>query len=201
MKELINQYPLYIVKLCAWGSLVGINWTYGSLYEIIFKNSGFTPYEINGIGLAANVSSALFSGVGVFIYNSFSVSRNQIIKALTIAGFISTVVILIDSIFPNTFLHAVFVQVVNIMVLRAGFSAFVTLGLLEIAEVTKVPDVYSSNILFWIANLVNLLTMYLVDQMVIGVILAIMSAYVLLSLFFGNLKLPASQFAEPIQPI
>ena len=55
----------------AWGSIVGVNWTYGSLFGVIFGGQNLTGREIALIGLAANLSSAIFSNLGTFIRNRF----------------------------------------------------------------------------------------------------------------------------------
>ena len=56
---------------------MGVNWTYGSLFGIIFANQGLsesaekrlTEKDIALIGLAANLSSAVFSNLGSYIKN------------------------------------------------------------------------------------------------------------------------------------
>lgn len=57
--------------IVAWGSIVGINWTYGSLFGIIFDSQNLTGKQNALIGLAANLSSAVFSNLGTFIKNRF----------------------------------------------------------------------------------------------------------------------------------
>ena len=67
-KTLLTQKRTTIV-LVAWGTIVGINWTYGTLFGIIFTKHSLSQQQIALIGLAANLSSAVFSNLGTFIKN------------------------------------------------------------------------------------------------------------------------------------
>jgi hypothetical protein len=49
-----------------------------------------------------------------------------------------------------------------IIILRAGFSSFVSLAFIEL-ELSGIPPVIVSGMFFWVANIVNLGTMELVD--------------------------------------
>ncbi len=75
MKAIVNTFfaqKRTAITIIAWGSIVGINWTYGALFGIIFDSQSLTGKEIALIGLAANLSSAIFSNLGTFIKNRFN---------------------------------------------------------------------------------------------------------------------------------
>jgi hypothetical protein len=89
-----RQHKLTIITMICWGAIVGINWTYGSLFGVIFEGQGLTGKQIALLGLAANLSTAFFSNLGTFIKNTWSVSNTKVIGILNISGFIAAMLLL-----------------------------------------------------------------------------------------------------------
>jgi len=73
--------------------------------------------------------------------------------------------------------------VVVIIVLRAGFSSFVSLAFVEM-EKEKMSSLVISGFFFWIANVVNLLGMELVDIAPTDLSLMVMSAIVAYCIYY-----------------
>lgn len=122
----VRNYWHLIVLIIGWGSIVGTNWTYGSLYGIIFEGQGLTEKEIALIGLAANLSTAIFSNLGTFIRNRFNVSITRVIGLLNLFGFIAAIFIQASK--YTTALQGLPTLIGLIVVLRAGYSSFVSLA-------------------------------------------------------------------------
>lgn len=70
--QVMFSHTKTMIILVAWGSIVGVNWTYGSLFGVIFSGQNLTDKEIALIGLAANLSSAFFSNLGSYIKNKYN---------------------------------------------------------------------------------------------------------------------------------
>jgi hypothetical protein len=141
--------------LVCWGSIVGINWTYGALFGIIFDGQGLTEKDIALLGLAANLSTALFSNMGTFIKNRFNASNTAIIGMLNLSGFLAAILL---QAFRYIDVSSLYMMIGLIVVLRAGFSSFVSLAFVEM-EHSGIPSVIISTMFFWVANVVNLIGM------------------------------------------
>ena len=84
----------------------------------------------------------------------------NIIESLNVIGIIAAIIVELSremSIFQNLYF-----LIFLIIVLRAGFSSFVSLAFLEM-EKEGMSSLIVSAFFFWIANLMNFLTMELVD--------------------------------------
>lgn len=119
-----NKHTLIIIV--SWGSIVGINWTYGSLFGIIFEGQGLTEKDIALIGLAANLSTAIFSNLGTFIKNRFHISTTKVISLLNLFGFVAGILIQCSK--YMTALQDLRILIFLIVILRAGYSSFVSLA-------------------------------------------------------------------------
>jgi hypothetical protein len=144
----------------AWGSIVGINWTYGSLFGIIFDSQNLTGRENALIGLAANLSTAIFSNLGAFIKNKYNLDNMVVIKWLNIFGIVAAVLVQLSRFY--SILQDLYILIILIIVLRAGFSSFVSLAFVEM-EKEGMNSLVISGYFFWIANVVNLVSMELID--------------------------------------
>jgi hypothetical protein len=149
-----------MVILICWGSIVGINWTYGSLFGIIFEGQGLTSTDMAILGLVANLSTAIFGNLGTYIKNKFKLNNLKIISFLNLAGFIAAFLIQLSKYLP--ILQNLNLLIFLIVVLRAGYSAFVSLAFMEMDR-SGIPSVIISGMFFWIANVVNLTTTEMVD--------------------------------------
>lgn len=139
---------------------MGINWTYGSLFGIVFKGQGLSGKQIALIGLAANLSSAIFSNLGTFIKNRFGLDNMVIIQYLNIFGIAAAIVIELSRVEES--LRNLYFLILIIIVLRAGFSSFVSLAFIEM-EKDGIKSLIISGFFFWIANVSNFITMEMVD--------------------------------------
>jgi len=92
VKKLFSQKRTAVLVI-SWGIIVGINWTYGALFGVIFSGQNLTGKEIALIGLAANLSSAIFSNLGTFIKNRFNLENILVIEYLNIFGIAAAIVI------------------------------------------------------------------------------------------------------------
>lgn len=86
--------------MICWGGIVGINWTYGSLFGVIFDGQGLSGKNIALLGLAANLSSAVFSNLGTFIQNRYKLSTTRVIGYLNIFGFLAAILIQASKFLP-----------------------------------------------------------------------------------------------------
>jgi hypothetical protein len=109
-----------------WGSILGTNWTYGSLYGIIFESQGLSEKDIALIGLAANLSTAISSNLGTFVRNRFKLSTTRVIGLLNLCGFIAAILIQASKYIPA--IQGLPTLIGLIVILRAGYSSFVTLA-------------------------------------------------------------------------
>jgi hypothetical protein len=112
------------------------------------------------LGLVANLSTAIFGNLGTFIKNKFKLNNLKIINALNLAGFVAAFLIQLSKYIPV--LQNLNLLIFLIMVLRAGYSAFVSLAFMEM-EKSGIPSVIISGMFFWVANVVNLATTEMVD--------------------------------------
>lgn len=124
-----KKHQITIILLICWGSIVGINWTYGALFGVIFEGQGLSQKEIALLGLAANLSTAVFSNIGTYIQNRFGFSSLNIINAMNLIGFIAAV--LLQASKYSDALSNLYLMIGLIVVLRAGFSSFVSLSFIE----------------------------------------------------------------------
>eukprot|EP00178_Gracilaria_changii_P019692 TRINITY_DN57091_c0_g1_i1.p1 TRINITY_DN57091_c0_g1~~TRINITY_DN57091_c0_g1_i1.p1 ORF type:complete len:100 (+),score=4.59 TRINITY_DN57091_c0_g1_i1:111-410(+) len=92
VKTLFSQRRTAILVI-SWGTIVGINWTYGALFGVIFDGQKLTGKEKALIGLAANLSSAIFSNLGTFIKNRFNLDNLMVIEYLNIFGIAAAIII------------------------------------------------------------------------------------------------------------
>ena len=72
-----------------------------------------------------------------------------------------------------------------IIVLRAGFSSFVSLAFVEM-EKEKMSSLVISGYFFWVANVFNLLGMEIVDMLPTDISLFLLSAIVAVCIFYVN---------------
>lgn len=133
------------------------------------------------IGLYANISSALFSNLGTWISNKFQFSNTSIIFYLNIVGFLASLYIQASTSLPFNVFHNKVLLIVAVVLLRAGFSSFVSLALIELSYFG--PSVLVSSIFFYISNATNLLSGYIVTIASNAVGLAIMSFIVWACIF------------------
>lgn len=112
------------------------------------------------LGLVANLSTAIFGNLGTFIKNKFKLNNLKIINALNLAGFVAAFLIQLSKYIPV--LQNLNLLIFLIMILRAGYSAFVSLAFMEM-EKSGIPSVIISGMFFWVANVVNLATTEMVD--------------------------------------
>ena len=120
----------FILCVICWGIILGINWTYGGMFGVIFENTKLSEKEIALIGLMANISSALFSNLGTWIVNNYQLTNLTVIFLLNIVGFLASLFIQASSGFRNQIVDNVVLLCIAIVILRAGFSSFVALALI-----------------------------------------------------------------------
>jgi hypothetical protein len=103
------------------------------------------------------------------------------IEALNISGLIAAVIIQLSRYIPilQNLIFLIFV----IIVLRAGFSSFVSLAFVEM-EKDKISSLIISGFFFWVANLFNLLGMELVDMVPTDISLIVLSTIVGVCIFY-----------------
>lgn len=109
----------------------------------------------------------------------------SIINFLTVSGGIAFSIITLNSIFEFEIMRNVVIVSLITIVIRAGFSSFISISFMILAK-TEVPEVYTSNVLFWIANLVNLVTMEMLGYFDRRVCLAIMCFFIILCIYGGG---------------
>lgn len=80
----------------------------------------------------ANISSALFSNLGTWIVNNYQLTNLTVIFLLNIVGFLASLFIQASSGFKNEIVQNVVLLCIAIVILRAGFSSFVALALMEL---------------------------------------------------------------------
>ena len=78
----------------------------------------------------ANVSSALFSNLGTWIVNNYQLTHLTVIFLLNILGFLASLFIQASSGFNNPIIQNMVLLCFAIVILRAGFSSFVSLALI-----------------------------------------------------------------------
>ena len=91
------------------------------------------------------------------------------------AGLVAAIIIQLSRVLP-LFQNLAFLIFV-IIVLRAGFSSFVSLAFVEM-EKEKMSSLVISGFFFWVANVVNLIGMELVDIMPTDLSLTILTAII-----------------------
>jgi len=118
-----------MIVLVGWGTILGINWTYGGVFGIFLGKNGLTHKEQALFGLCANLSSAIFSNLGQWIHNKFKYSTISIIFYLNLMGLISSLYLMVSSAFEYFIFQNIVGLIIAIILLRAGFSSFVSLAL------------------------------------------------------------------------
>ena len=151
-----------MVMLVSWGVILGINWTYGGMFGVFLNSTGLTHKDIALIGLFANLSSVFFSNLGTWISNMFSISNSLIIFILNISGFLASLFIQASSTLNSPIFQDKIALIIAIIILRAGFSAFVSLSLIQLSHCG--PSVLLSALFFYIANGSNLATIYIASS-------------------------------------
>lgn len=126
MITVLSSHGKTMLILVAWGSIVGVNWTYGSLFGVIFAGQQLTDKEIALIGLAANLSSAFFSNLGSFIKNRYNLENYVVIEYLNLFGIACACIIQLSRFVD--LLQNLYFLIFTIIILRAGFSSFVSLS-------------------------------------------------------------------------
>lgn len=118
-----------LILIC-WGCILGFNWTYGGMFEIFLSSTGLTNKDMALIGLFANLSSVFLSNIGTWISNHCRLPHRIIIFLLNLAGLMATMVIQASSSLDIGFFKNKYTLIIAIVVLRAGFSSFVSLALI-----------------------------------------------------------------------
>ena len=155
-----QKYSKTIMTIVCWGGILGINWTYGALFSIIFGKQGLSGKEIALIGLAANLSSAVFSNLGTYLKSKINTTNTRLIAILNLVGLVSATLITASAYL--TLLQNLWLLIGLIVLLRAGYSSFVSLAFVEM-EKSGIPSVIISGLFFWVANVTNLLGMEILD--------------------------------------
>lgn len=174
-----------MLMLVCWGTILGLNWTYGGMFEIFLKSAGLTNKDMALIGLYANLSSVFFSNLGNWISNHCKFTHRIIIFALNLAGLLASMAIQASSSLDAPLFRNKYTLILAIVILRAGFSSFVSLALIELGHCG--PAVLISSIFFYVANGSNLAGNYLVDIFPNSLSLALMSALIWVCMFLVDL--------------
>lgn len=95
-------------------------------------------------------------------------------------GLVAAVIIQLSRVIP--IIQNLLFLIVVIIVLRAGFSSFVSLAFAEM-EKEQMNSLVISGFFFWVANLVNLVGMELVDLLSTDFSLCVLSAIVLVCIY------------------
>lgn len=82
------------------------------------------------VGLYANLSSVAFSNLGTWISNKCGYSNKSIIFILNVFGLIASIIISLTTMQSVSILKGQMPTIISIIVLRAGFSSFVSLALI-----------------------------------------------------------------------
>lgn len=151
-----------MVMLFSWGVILGLNWTYGGMFGVFLSGTGLPHKEIANVGLYANLSSVLFSNLGVWVTNRCRLNNMTVILILNSAGFVASLYIYGSTSINHYLFHDERLLIAAIVILRAGFSSFVSLALIELSSC--LPSVLMSSVFFYIANISNYLTIELVDR-------------------------------------
>jgi hypothetical protein len=101
---------------------------------------------------------------------------------LNILGFLASLFVQASTALPHPIFHNKIALIIDIIILRAGFSSFVSLGLMELSNFGS--SVLVSSIFFYIANAMNLIGAYLITIMSNSKSLALMSFIVWLCILF-----------------
>ena len=135
------------------------------MFDVIFIKAGMNNTERAVIGLFANVSSALFSNLGTWISNKMNFSNYSIIFALNIAGLAGCLCVQASATIDSPlFLQSQWFLILSVIVLRSGFSSFVSLAFLELNKHGMAPVMVSS-LFFYIANGSNLYGNIVADKL------------------------------------
>ena len=121
------------------------------------------------------MSSAIFSNLGTFIKNRFGLENIVVIEYLNIFGIAAAVLIELSRFWGA--LQNLYILLAVIIVLRAGFSSFVSLAFVEM-EKQGMSSLIVSAFFFWVANVSNLLGMEIVDLVVVDLSLFILTLLV-----------------------
>ena len=91
MKRECSRGKLFFALVAAWAAILGIMWTYMSMFDVLFAGSPLTESERALIGLFSNLSSALFSNLGTWTLNHTQYSLKQIAFFLNMWGLLTIV--------------------------------------------------------------------------------------------------------------
>jgi len=80
------------------------------------------------LGLAANLSTAVLSGLGTFLRNRFGIDEMTVINYLNLAGLVAAVIIQYSHYISA--IQNLWLLVFATVILRAGYSSFVSLAFL-----------------------------------------------------------------------
>lgn len=180
--DMYRKHSRTIMCIISWGGILGINWTYGALFGIIFSGQGLSGKEVALIGLAANLSSAVFSNLGTFLKSRIQTSYTRLISVLNMMGLVAATLITASKYL--TVLQNLWLLIGLIVVLRAGYSSFVSLAFVEM-EKSGIPSVIISGLFFWVANVANLLGMELVDLVDSDFSMALLTLSVVICVHFA----------------
>ena len=129
------------------------------------------------------MSSAIFSNLGTFIKNRFGLENIVVIEYLNIFGIAAAVLIELSRFWGA--LQNLYILLAVIIVLRAGFSSFVSLAFVEM-EKQGMSSLIVSAFFFWVANVSNLLGMEIVDLVVVDLSLFILTLLVGICIYIIN---------------
>lgn len=148
--------------ICCWGTILGINWTYGGLFGVFLAETGLTHKDIALVGLFANLSSVVFSSLSNFLYNHLKLPNSLMIFIFNMAGFFASLNIQASTVIDGLIFQNKYNLIIWIIVLRAGLSSFVSPALISLNHCGS--SVLVSSIFFYIANVMNLISNLIVDS-------------------------------------
>ena len=135
------------------------------MFDVIFIKAGMDNTERAVIGLFANISSALFSNLGTWISNKMNYSNYSIIFALNISGLAGCLCVQASATIDSpVLLQSQWFLILSVIILRCGFSSFVSLAFLELNKHGMAPVLVSS-VFFYIANGSNLYGNIVADKL------------------------------------
>lgn len=116
-----------LIALICWGCILGVNWTYGGFFEIVFKDTGLSEREIAYLGIINNIASIVSANIGSFVRNHCKFKTTSIILAFNILGFFCSVMIKAANIFSVIGTNLWLLAITNVL-LRVGLSSYVPLA-------------------------------------------------------------------------
>lgn len=116
--------------LLGWGTILGLNWTYGGMFGVFFSDTGLPHRDIAMLGLYANLSTVFLSNLGSWISNATHISNSVIIFVLNIIGFVASLYLQAAASIDWYILQSQLGLIIAIIILRAALSSYVSLSLI-----------------------------------------------------------------------